>query len=184
MRNVIGFYIYFVGFEIFLDIGGNDILSWIVEKFYYNNVIYEIVEELMNVYDVGFKMVFEVFEDKGLFFIYKCCGDLQFKKLLRNLQIFELDGKWYMVSGCYVEYMGWSFDFCFCILFGIQFFNIKFKGDRIVYELSIQEVEVFYFGWSFKFLYINYFDVVWNMGFMIFELLWGVECFNMLFFLI
>lgn len=55
--------------------GGNDLLKWWVEKIYYSNNIYDMVEEFMIVYDVGFKMIFFVFEDKGLFFICEWCGE-------------------------------------------------------------------------------------------------------------
>lgn len=109
MRNVIGFYIHPVGFEVLLDTGGNDISSWTVEKLYYNNATYETVEELMNAYDAGSKMVFEAPEDKGLFSTYKRRGDPLPKKPLRNPQIFEPDGKRYTVSGRHVEYSGLEF---------------------------------------------------------------------------
>jgi len=178
MRNVIGFYIHPVGFEVLLDTGGNEMASWTVEKLYYNNATYETVEELMSAYDAGSKMVFEAPEDKGLFSTYKRRGDPQPREPLRNPQIFEPDGKRYTVSGRHVEYMGWSFDFRSRTSSGIQLFNIKFKGDRIVYELSIQEAEAFYSGWSPKPLHTNYLDAAWNMGSMTFELLRGVDCPN------
>ena len=178
MRNVIGYYIHPVGFEVLLDTGGNDLSSWTVEKLYYNNATYDTVEQLMNAYDAGSKMVFMASEDKGLFSTYKRRGDPQPKKPLRNPQIFEPDGKRYTVSGRHVEYMGWSFDFRSRTSSGIQLFNIKFKGDRIVYELSVQEAEAFYSGWSPKPLHTNYLDAAWNMGSMTFELLRGVDCPN------
>ena len=178
MRNVIGYYIHPVGFEVLLDTGGNDLSSWTVEKLYYNNATYDTVEQLMNAYDAGSKMVFMAPEDKGLFSTYKRRGDPQPKKPLRNPQIFEPDGKRYTVSGRHVEYMGWSFDFRSRTSSGIQLFNIKFKGDRIVYELSVQEAEAFYSGWSPKPLHTNYLDAAWNMGSMTFELLRGVDCPN------
>ena len=178
MRNVIGYYIHPVGFEVLLDTGGNDLSSWTVEKLYYNNATYNTVEQLMNAYDAGSKMVFMAPEDKGLFSTYKRRGDPQPKKPLRNPQIFEPDGKRYTVSGRHVEYMGWSFDFRSRTSSGIQLFNIKFKGDRIVYELSVQEAEAFYSGWSPKPLHTNYLDAAWNMGSMTFELLRGVDCPN------
>ena len=178
MRNVIGYYIHPVGFEVLLDTGGNDLSSWTVEKLYYNNATYDTVEQLMNAYDAGSKMVFMAPKDKGLFSTYKRRGDPQPKKPLRNPQIFEPDGKRYTVSGRHVEYMGWSFDFRSRTSSGIQLFNIKFKGDRIVYELSVQEAEAFYSGWSPKPLHTNYLDAAWNMGSMTFELLRGVDCPN------
>lgn len=176
MRDMIGFYIQPVGFEVLLDTGGNDPTQWRVEKIYYNNKTYDTVEELMTAYDAGSKMHFPAVKDKGVFSTYERRGDPQPKKPLRNPRVYEPDGKRYSVSGHHVEYMGWSFDFRSRTSSGIQIFDIKFKGDRIVYELSVQEAEAFYSGWSPKQLFTNYLDAAWNMGSMTFELLRGVDC--------
>ena len=176
MRDMIGFYIQPVGFEVLLDTGGNDPTQWRVEKIYYNNKTYDTVEELMTAYDAGSKMHFPAAKDKGVFSTYERRGDPQPKKPLRNPRVYEPDGKRYSVSGHHVEYMGWSFDFRSRTSSGIQIFDIKFKGDRIVYELSVQEAEAFYSGWSPKQLFTNYLDAAWNMGSMTFELLRGVDC--------
>lgn len=176
MRDMIGFYIQPVGFEVLLDTGGNDPTQWRVEKIYYNNKTYDTVEELMTAYDAGSKMHFPAAKDKGLFSTYERRGDPQPEKPLRNPRVYEPDGKRYSVSGHHVEYMGWSFDFRSRTSSGIQIFDIKFKGDRIVYELSVQEAEAFYSGWSPKQLFTNYLDAAWNMGSMTFELLRGVDC--------
>lgn len=72
MWDLIGYYIYFVGFEMCLDISGNDLFFWKVDKIFYNNVIYDIVDELVNVFNSGLKMfVFEVLEENGRFLIYE-----------------------------------------------------------------------------------------------------------------
>lgn len=178
MRDMIGFYIHPVGFEVLLDTGGSDPSHWRVEKVYYNNATYESVEELMAAYDAGSKMHFAAPKDNGQFSTYEQRGDKQPKKPLRNPRIFEPDGKRYTVSNHHVEYMGWSFDFRSRTSSGIQIFDIKFKGERIVYELSVQEAEAFYSGWSPKPLHTNYLDAAWNMGSMTFELLRGVDCPN------
>ena len=176
MRDMIGFYLQPVGFEVLLDTGGNDPTQWRVEKIYYNNKTYDTVEELMTAYDAGSKMHFPAAKDKGVFSTYERRGDPQPKKPLRNPRVYEPDGKRYSVSGHHVEYMGWTFDFRSRTSSGIQIFDIKFKGDRIVYELSVQEAEAFYSGWSPKQLFTNYLDAAWNMGSMTFELLRGVDC--------
>ena len=178
MRDMIGFYIHPVGFEVLLDTGGNDPSNWRVEKVYYNNATYDTVEELMAAYDAESKMHFPAPKDNGRFSTYERRGDPQPKKPLRHPRIFEPDGKRYTVSGRHVEYMGWSFDFRARTSSGIQIFDIKFKGDRIVYELSVQEAEAFYSGWSPKPLHTNYLDAAWNMGSMTFELVRGVDCPN------
>lgn len=178
MRKIIGFYIHPVGFQVLLDTGGSDPSNWRVEKIYYNNNTYDTVIELMAAYDAGSKMTFPAPQDKGLFSTYERRGDPQPKRPLRNPRVFEPDGKRYTVSDHHVEYMGWSFDFRSRTSSGIQIFDIRFKGERIVYELSVQEAEAFYSGWSPKPLHTNYVDAAWNMGSMTFELMRGVDCPN------
>lgn len=52
----------------------------------------------------------------------------------------ELDGKRYKVDteNRYVEYLGWTFYTRFTRNVGISFFDIRFKGERVIYELSLQ----------------------------------------------
>ena len=178
MRDLIGYYIHPVGFEIMLDTGGSDVSRWRVEKIFYNNATYDTVEELLTAYDGGSKSFVPAPKDKGSFSTYQRRGDPQPAKPLRNPQLFEPDGKRYTVSGHHVEYMGWGFDFRSRTTSGIQLFDIRFKGERIVYELSAQEAEAFYSGWSPKPMFTNFLDVAWGMGSMTFELLRGVDCPN------
>ena len=177
MRNMIGYYIHPIGFEVLMDTGGSDPNKWRVEKIYYNNKTYDNVEDLMTAYDDGSKMKFPAPKDNGQFSTYERRGDPQPQKPLRYPRIFEPDGKRYTVSDHHVEYMGWSFWLPRArTSSGIQIFDIRFKGERIVYELSVQEAEAFYSGWSPKPLHTNYLDAAWNMGSMTFELVRGIDC--------
>ena len=179
MRDLIGYYIHPVGFEVLLDTGGNDVSRWKVDKIFYNNATYDNVTDLLDAFNAGSRMSVPAPEDNGKFSSYERRGTPpQPPKPLRNPQIFEPDGKRYTVSGRHVEYMGWSFCFRARTSSGIQLFDIKFKGDRIVYELSPQEAEAFYSGWAPKPMFTNFLDTAWNMGSMMFELLRGVDCPN------
>ena len=178
MRDLIGYYIHPVGFEILLDTGGNDVSLWKVDKIFYNNATYDNVTDLLNAFNAGSKMFVAAPADNGKFSSYELRGSPQPPKPLRNPQIYEPDGKRYTVSGRHVEYMGWSFDFRSRTSSSIQLFDIKFKDQRIVYELSPQEAEAFYSGWAPKPMFTNFLDTAWNMGSMSFELLRGVDCPN------
>ncbi|KAF2415597.1 copper amine oxidase [Tothia fuscella] len=58
------------------------------------------------------------------------------------------EGKRYKVDNDnkYVEYLEWSFYTRFNRDVGIQFFDIKYKGERILYELSLQDAIAQYAG--------------------------------------
>ena len=163
MRDLIGYYIHPVGFEMRLDTGGNDVSRWKVEKIFYNNATYDSVADLIQAYKAGSKMTFPAPANNGKFSTYERRGDPQPAKPLRNPQIFEPDGKRYTVSGRHLEYMGWSFDFRSRTSSGIQLFDIKFNGGRIVYELSAQEAEAFYSGWAPKPMSTNFLDTAWTV---------------------
>ena len=178
MRDIPGYYLHPIGFEVLLDTGGNDVTRWKVDKIYYNNATYNTVEELLSAYDGGAKTVFKAPEDGGKFSSYDRRGDPQPAKPLRSPRLYEPDGKRYTVNGRHVEYMGWSFDFRARTSTGVQIFDIRYKHERLVYELSVQEASAFYSGWSPKQLFTNYLDAAWNMGSMTFELLRGIDCPN------
>ncbi|EER45794.1 eukaryotic translation initiation factor 5 [Histoplasma capsulatum H143] len=62
--------------------------------------------------------------------------------------LLELGGKRYKLDKDqrFVEYMGWSFYMAHSRTLGLMFFDIKFKGERILYELSLQEALAQYGG--------------------------------------
>ncbi|KAH3894226.1 hypothetical protein DPMN_018382 [Dreissena polymorpha] len=70
----------------------------------------------------------------------------------------EPDGKRYTVKGRHVHYMKWSFDFRMSTAYGPQVYDIKFDGERIVYELGLQEISVFYTGHSPQQRFSDYMD--------------------------
>ncbi|KAH3894235.1 putative amine oxidase [copper-containing] [Dreissena polymorpha] len=70
----------------------------------------------------------------------------------------EPDGKRYTVKGQHVQYMKWSFDFRMSTAYGPQIYDIKFDGERIVYELGLQEISVFYSGHNPQQRFSDYMD--------------------------
>ncbi|KAF2036379.1 amine oxidase catalytic domain-containing protein [Setomelanomma holmii] len=60
----------------------------------------------------------------------------------------EIGGKRYKIdeTNQYVEYMGWSFYIALSRTLGVMFYGIKFKSERILYELSMQEATAQYGG--------------------------------------
>ncbi|KAK8029243.1 hypothetical protein PG991_006299 [Apiospora marii] len=62
--------------------------------------------------------------------------------------VFNLDGNRYRVDNDnkYLTYMGWSFYTRFDKDVGIQFYDIRFKGESVLYELSLQDALVQYAG--------------------------------------
>ena len=181
VRKLQGSYVHPVGFEIYLNTQGNDVSLWKVEKVFYYNQSFDSVEELMQGYKNG--TLHKVFlpapsssSETPLYSSYFQRGKPQPSIPLRPPQLVEPDGKRYTVSGSHVEYMKWSFDFRSRSSTGMQLFDIKFDGERIVYELSLQEAAAFYSGWSPMQMLTEYLDASWGMGSSKFELAPGIDC--------
>ena len=172
-----------VGFEIYFNTQGSDVSLWKIEKVFYFNTSFESVEELMSAYNNGslYKIFLPAPSDSNqspLFSSFLRRGKPQPPKPLRPPQLVEPDGKRYTVSDHHVEYMKWSFDLRFRSSSGLQLFDIRFYGQRIVYELSLQEAAAFYSGWSPMQMQTDYLHSAWGMGSSKFELVRGVDCPN------
>lgn len=90
----------------------------------------------------------------------------------------EIGGKWYKVdeTNQYVEYMGWSFYIAFSRTLGVMFYDIKFKGERILYELSMQEATAQYGGNQPKAANTVYHDTYYSLGAEMGTLIEGYDC--------
>lgn len=90
----------------------------------------------------------------------------------------ELGGKRYKLDAenQYVEYMGWSFYMSFTRTLGIMFYDISFKGERILYELSLQEALAQYAGNQPKAANTVYHDTYYSLGTDMATLLEGFDC--------
>ena len=181
MRDFQGFYLHPVGFEFYVNTKGSDASLFKVEKVFYFNTSFQSVEELMSAYSNGslqktFLPASSSSDDSPLYSTFLRRGKPQPPKPLRPPQLVEPDGKRYVVSGRHVEYMKWSFDFRSRSSTGLQLFDLRFDGERIVYELSLQEAAAFYSGWSPMQMSTDYLDTSWGMGFSKFELVRGVDC--------
>ncbi|XP_052072423.1 putative amine oxidase [copper-containing] [Mytilus californianus] len=103
-------------------------------------------------------------------------GQPPFSKPLRNPSQISPDGKRYNIKGRQVTYMFWKFDISMSIFTGLRLFDIRFKGLRIAYEISVQELTSFYSGYKPTEHYFNFFDVRILLGLRSKYLEPGVDC--------
>jgi Cu2+-containing amine oxidase len=75
-------------------------------------------------------------------------GKSPFSVPLRNPSQISPDGKRYNMQGRKVIYMFWEFHVGMSPISGPRLFDIRFKGERIAYEISLQELTVFYSGYK------------------------------------
>lgn len=93
-------------------------------------------------------------------------------------QSLEIGGKRYKLDAKqqYVEYMGWTFYMSFTRTLGLMFYDIKFKGERVLYELSMQEAAAQYGGNQPKAAGTVYHDTYYAFGTNSATLVEGYDC--------
>lgn len=126
----------YVGF----DFSGSDASLYKLRMIVFNNKVYTSVEQFREAYEAGdIKKLPHVPTDDS--FLRKdrkgAPRDLEDRMAPASI---EPDGKRYKIDtkNKYVEYLGWKFYTRFDRDVGIQFYDIKFKDERIMYELSLQ----------------------------------------------
>lgn len=86
------------------------------------------------------------------------------------------NGPRYVVRGRQVAWMNWDMHVGFELIAGIRFNDIRFRGERIVYELSLQDAYASYSGASPIQALSQYNDAGWGLGWTGRQLMVGVDC--------
>ncbi|KAK3083475.1 hypothetical protein FSP39_023631 [Pinctada imbricata] len=165
-----------VDFSVLMEV---DRSNYTIVKVWYNGQVTESLEALKQGYDKG------TIEKQHVPFPKD--DDTLYSKMTRRGPAFpesgqrppfqiEPDGKRYRIKGRQVTYMNWRFDFRMSTLHGPQLYDIRYQNKRIVYELSVQEIAVFYSGHSPIAKYANFFDSIGLIGSSAKGLVPGVDC--------
>ncbi|RUS74887.1 hypothetical protein EGW08_017352 [Elysia chlorotica] len=88
----------------------------------------------------------------------------------------EPDGKRYSLSSRQVHYLGWQFNLRMSSLSGPQLFDVRFRGDRIAYEISLQEIVVTYSAYNPMHQVTDVADSAGYLGMMARSLVPGADC--------
>ena len=180
LRGLTGHYQHPVDLQLLVNHAGADVSKWTILSIIYNNQTFASVEELVQKYDNGTiaKIKVDAPRENPLFSSYERRGNPQPAKPMRGPQQYDPDGKRYTVNGRHVSYMSWSFDFRMDSNSGMQVYDIKFNGERIIYELSLQEAVATYAGYYPNPSWNNFLDGNWRMGMSSYEMVRGVDCPN------
>ncbi|XP_060067246.1 putative amine oxidase [copper-containing] [Ylistrum balloti] len=88
----------------------------------------------------------------------------------------EPDGKRYSVHYNHVTYMRWRFDFRMSSAHGPQLYDIRYDGQRIIYEIGLQELCVLYSANNPAQMFADFFDSFDLIGPKASPLVPGVDC--------
>ncbi|XP_055860315.1 putative amine oxidase [copper-containing] [Biomphalaria glabrata] len=133
----------------FMNLDGSDESKWSIEKIWYAGQLYATVDELMEGYKADnipkLKLTKPVDNSTLFSSLYQRGEPVPEKPQRAPLQV-EPDGKRYSVKDRQVKYLDWTFNFRMSALTGPAIYDVRFKGERIAYEVSLAEIAVFYSG--------------------------------------
>lgn len=135
-------------FFLLIDCTGTDPSHYFLKGFVTNEKFFPTISDLRTAFEAGeLAMEYNQTKDADWALVdYK--PEMGVRDLEERLapSTIELGGKRYRLDkeNQYVSYMGWTFYMSFSRTLGIMFYDIKFKGERILYELSMQEATAQY----------------------------------------
>ncbi|XP_060064118.1 putative amine oxidase [copper-containing] [Ylistrum balloti] len=149
------------------------------EKVWYNGQSFNSLEELAAGYSDGTvrktKVPFPSKNDRTFSKMTRRGPAFQ-NEFKRDPLQFEPDGKRYTIHHNHVEYMGWKFYYRMSPVSGPQIYDVRFRDERIAYEISLQEIVVFYAGSKPSQMLAEYFDSCTLIGIQDKGLVPGIDC--------
>ncbi|KAJ3611180.1 hypothetical protein NHX12_021196 [Muraenolepis orangiensis] len=177
-KKVEGYFMHPIGFEVLINHRNLDPKKWAVEKVWYNGQYFDSLEELVRKYDNGEleKVQLPEHDDKDLFSTYIPRGQSNSATDIHGPKFVQPQGPRYHIDGNFIEYSGWSFAYRMRSSAGLQIFDLRFNGERIAYEISLQEAIAFYAGDTPVAMQTKFIDSGWAMGTSTYELAPGIDC--------
>ncbi|XP_076852139.1 primary amine oxidase, liver isozyme-like [Brachyhypopomus gauderio] len=166
-----GMYIHPVGFEVLINHENKNSSIWSVEKLLYNGKYFDSINRFKLSYAEG-TLNKTVFKDISNY------GSLKPRSRPTGLgpQQYYVQGKRFSVKKNQVIYLDWNFAFGLSSLTGMRVFDIRFKGERIAYELSVQEAMSVYGSVTPGMILTKFLDSSFGIGRFAHELVRGIDC--------
>ena len=166
-------------FLVLTDVTGNTVDQYEIVKVIYAGETFDNLRELMMAYNQNsvnkINIPFPDVDD-NLYSSMHRRGKLFPEDDGRPPLQFEPDGKRYSINGRHITYMGWQFHVRISPISGPQLFDIRYNGERIVYELSLQEIGVFYSAHNPAHRFSDFADSVAMIGTRSRTLVTGADC--------
>ncbi|XP_062988032.1 primary amine oxidase, lung isozyme-like [Elgaria multicarinata webbii] len=173
-QTVLGYTLHPVGFEVQVDLSCLDISQWKVLNVFYNGQYFEDMEDIERQFNAGHVKVAKVKKaplDGGYSSLkprvpHEGPGPLHYAPR----------GPRYSIRNNQVAFMSWSFAFGLDGIRGPRVFDTRFKGQRIAYELSVQDAAAFYGSNNPASMLTRYMDLSYGLGYRASTLTQGVDC--------
>ena len=171
------FYNYPLGLEILINHESVNTRNWSVDLIVYNGQAFTDVDSLMEAYMLGRlkKINYHDHSDISRRFGHP------YEIIAHSEQgpgptHFEPSGKRFRVEGRSLTYNNWQLTLNMRPSTGLQIYNVMFAGSRIAYEISLQELVVFYTGYGPAQGNTHFYDSSLMIGASSMELVRGIDC--------
>ncbi|XP_070222928.1 primary amine oxidase, liver isozyme [Bos mutus] len=168
-----GFFLHPVGLELLVDHKALDPAQWTIQKVFFQGRYYESLAQLEEQFEAG-QVNVVVIPDNGTGGSWSLKSQVP-PGLAPPLQ-FHPQGPRFRVQGNRVSSSLWTFSFGLGGFSGPRIFDIRFQGERIAYEVSVQEALAIYGGNSPFALRGRYADANFGLGYFSTPLSRGVDC--------
>ncbi|XP_065554956.1 amine oxidase [copper-containing] 3-like isoform X1 [Lathamus discolor] len=169
-----GYYLSPVGLEVLVDHGDLDVSLWQLRRVFYNGQYFASMGDLEEAFVADSLVVVRIQKPRG-------------ESVLGSMRPrhqpgppaplhYEPQGPRYSVVDNRVTFQGWSITFGMSPSSGPRFFDIRYRGERIVYELSLQEALALYGSNCPGGMSTRYLDGSFGIGRFAYELVRGLDC--------
>ncbi|WWD21794.1 hypothetical protein CI109_106282 [Kwoniella shandongensis] len=181
-KNVPGHFLHPVDLYVYFDLSGTDPALWHALRVVYNNQVFASLEEFKEAWANGtlIRSKKPLINDTSGWATRSRVGkgnkrDLDDRAGPRSV---SFDGLRFRVDPDeqYVTWMGWSFYLGFERDMGLNLWDINFRGERIIYEISPQEAMAQYSGTDPHQATTVFLDRAFGMGQSVKELMVGYDC--------
>ncbi|KIM38732.1 hypothetical protein M413DRAFT_447684 [Hebeloma cylindrosporum] len=150
-RNTAGSFILPVNFYQYVDMSGTDPSQWKILKLVYHNQSFPTIQSFLDAFNNGTLIRHTEQSNSEADYSWtqrKRIGPLRDLDHLPGPRSVSFAGLRYRVDReqQYVSWMGWGMYLSFDRDMGLSFWDVRFRGDRIIYQLSPQEAISQYAG--------------------------------------
>lgn len=179
MWNLEGFYALPIGLEVLIDHKALDPINWTILQLSYNGIPFKSVDELRLLFDHGRVPIINYpkpTSDEPFWPTLRRRGPIRSLDQRSVPKIILEEGPRFVVQGHQVHWLSWDFHIGYELISGVRFNNIRFRGERIIFELALQDAYAHYGGYSAMQAQSQYNDAGWGMGWSSRTLIPGVDC--------
>ena len=166
-------------FLVLTDVTGTSVDQYEIVKVIYAGKTFDSLNDLMTAYNkndvLKIDIPFPVMDDNLYSSMHRRGKLFPENEKGRPLQ-FEPDGKRYSINGRHITYMNWQMHVRLSPINGPQIYDIRYNGERIIYEMSIQEIGAYYSAHNPAHRFSDFADSFFMFGTQARTLVTGADC--------